>query len=68
VTSGKKEEKQVICFKCKVPLEIGKVEVTYLDNNFKTDLPRCPRCGLIYVPEELAGGKMLELEQTLEDK
>ncbi|WP_192895297.1 DVU_1557 family redox protein [Pelotomaculum sp. FP] len=42
--------------------------VTYLDNNFKTDLPRCPRCGLIYVPEELAGGKMLELEQTLEDK
>lgn len=68
MTSGQKEEKQVICFKCRIPLEISKVEISYLDNSYQTELPKCPRCGLIYVPEELAHGKMLELEQTLEDK
>ena len=28
----------------------------------------CPQCGFILVPESLAVGKMLEVEQLLEDK
>jgi hypothetical protein len=56
------------CAKCGVPLEIGKVEVTYLDNTFPVEIPKCPRCGQIYIPEELALGKMLEVEKNLEDK
>jgi hypothetical protein len=31
-------------------------------------LPRCPRCGLVFIPEELALGKMAEVEKLLEDK
>lgn len=32
------------------------------------DLPRCPKCGLVLITEELARGKMLEVEKALEDK
>ena len=29
---------------------------------------RCPECGFVLVPEELATGRMLEVEKILEDK
>jgi hypothetical protein len=56
------------CGRCRVPLEIGTVKVAYLDTEQPVDLARCPRCGLVMVPEELALGRMLEVEQLLEDK
>ncbi|HET6436420.1 MAG TPA: hypothetical protein VFG59_00060 [Anaeromyxobacter sp.] len=56
------------CAKCKVPLEPGKVTVTYLGSAFPLELPRCPRCGFVLVPRSLATGKMLQAEQALEDK
>jgi hypothetical protein len=59
---------QWICAKCNVPLEMGKVTVSYLGSEFPVDLPRCPQCGFVLVSEELALGKMAEVEQTLEDK
>ena len=40
------------CRKCNVPVE----------------LPLCPVCGFVYVPEELAVGKVLAVEKALEDK
>jgi hypothetical protein len=49
-------------------LEPGKVELTYQGHTFPVDIMRCPVCGLTYIPEELARGSMLEVEQTLEDK
>lgn len=58
----------LVCAKCNVPLEPGKVTVSYLGNQFPVELPRCPSCGLVYVPEDLALGKMLSVEQALEDK
>ncbi|HWR30016.1 MAG TPA: hypothetical protein VN631_09285 [Negativicutes bacterium] len=58
----------VICQKCKVPLESGKVTVQYMESAFPVELPRCPKCGLVYVPETLATGKMMEVEKALEDK
>ena len=62
------KEKNWLCANCQVPLEAGKVTVSYLDSAFPVDLMRCPRCGLALVPEELAMGRMAEVEKTLEDK
>jgi hypothetical protein len=58
----------LICLKCNVPLESGRVTVQYMDSAFPVELPRCPQCGLVYVPETLAIGKMLDVEKALEDK
>ncbi len=57
-----------MCSKCDLPLETAKVGVSYLGSTFPVDLLRCPRCGLTMVPEELALGKMAEVEKLLEDK
>jgi hypothetical protein len=58
----------LICGKCKLPLVLGKVTATYLGSEFPVELWKCPGCGKIFVPEELAIGKMLRVEQALEDK
>lgn len=58
----------LMCGRCRVPLDSGPVTVSYLGQNFPVELPRCPRCGIIFVPESLATGKMLQVEQALEDK
>jgi hypothetical protein len=57
-----------LCAKCGVPLEMRKVEVSYMGSKYPVDLPRCPSCGLVFIPEELALGKMAEVEKLLEDK
>ena len=58
----------LVCAVCDRPLEMGKVEASYLGQRFPVELPRCPSCGFVYVSEELAGGKILKVEQALEDK
>jgi hypothetical protein len=58
----------IMCSKCNILLEPGKVHITYLASTFTAELLKCPVCGLIYVPEDLALGKMAEVEKTLEDK
>ncbi|CAH2603843.1 conserved protein of unknown function [Rhodovastum atsumiense] len=58
----------LVCAQCDVPLVPGPVEASYLGQSFTVDLPRCPRCGFVYVSEELASGRMLNVEQALEDK
>ena len=40
----------------------------YLENGFPVEMPVCPKCGFVYVPEELALGKVLAVERALEDK
>lgn len=42
--------------------------VSYLGNSFPVELLKCSSCGMAFVPEELAMGKMLQVEQALEDK
>ena len=59
---------QAQCVKCGVPLEKGKAKFMYLDNGFPVELPVCPVCGFVYVPEELALGKVASVERALEDK
>ena len=56
------------CAKCGEPLTVSQVTVEYLEHQFTTDLPKCPACGLVYISEDLALGKMAEVEQLLEDK
>jgi hypothetical protein len=62
------EASPMLCGRCNLPLEMGKVTVSYLGQKFPVDLPRCPGCGFAFVPEDLAVGKMLKVEQALEDK
>lgn len=57
-----------VCAHCNQPLEVGKVDISYLGNSFPVELLKCPKCGLVLIPEELALGKMAEVEKVLEDK
>lgn len=57
-----------VCSDCNEPMQLGKVDVSYLGNSFPVDLLKCPNCGLVLIPEELALGKMAEVEKALEDK
>jgi hypothetical protein len=56
------------CMDCGQPLAPGKVDISYLGNSFPVELLTCPNCGLVLIPEELALGKMAEVEKALEDK
>jgi hypothetical protein len=40
----------------------------YLNRSFKHPVDRCPSCGQIFIPEELAKGKMKQVEEALEEK
>lgn len=58
----------IMCGKCKVLLKPAKTSLSYLGNNFITELPSCPVCGLVYMSEGLVKGKVAEVEKSLEDK
>jgi hypothetical protein len=64
----KPEELKWKCYVCNQSLVIGKVQVSYMGNRFSTDLPYCSRCGQALIPEDIALGKMAEVERLLEDK
>ena len=57
-----------VCNLCQVSLEVQKVRLQYMQSIFPIDLPVCPGCSLILIDEELATGKLAEVEQILEDK
>ena len=56
------------CDRCDQDLVVGPVNVAYMGNRFTADLPYCPQCGQVLVPEHVALGKMADVEQLLEDK
>ncbi|KIX12586.1 DVU_1557 family redox protein [Dethiosulfatarculus sandiegensis] len=56
------------CAACGKALELKNVELEYMGSRFKVELPCCPNCGLTLIPEDLARGKMQEVEKLLEDK
>ena len=62
------DEQKLICGKCKVPLKVREATLTYLGHQIRQDLPGCPVCGQVYLPEDLVKGKMHEVEIMLEDK
>ena len=56
------------CAPCDLPLAAGNVELRYLGSVFTVELPVCPGCGAVLISEELAVGRMEEVERLLEDK
>jgi hypothetical protein len=59
---------EILCAKCGVPLKLHPVTLGYMTSTFPVELPACPKCGFIYIPEELAVGRILHVERSLEDK
>ncbi len=57
-----------VCARCGEPLTLDNVEIAYLGSAFPVKLWHCKQCGLVLIPEDLALGRMLEVEKTLEDK
>ncbi len=57
-----------ICSPCNEVLQPGMVDLHYMGNVFKVELPVCPKCSAVLISEDLALGRMLEVEQLLEDK
>jgi hypothetical protein len=58
-----------VCARCDgAALEPGKVNVGYMGGMYSLELFRCPRCGLVLIPEYLATGQMKEAEELLENK
>ncbi|MDR1138220.1 MAG: hypothetical protein LBK91_07835 [Synergistaceae bacterium] len=60
--------KRLVCARCGVPLEPAKAQFGYLGHKFHTEVPRCPECGQVFISEELARGRIMEVETSLEDK
>ncbi len=58
----------LVCSKCNELLVPAGAHVDYLSGSFTATLLRCPKCGITYVDEELAMGKILGVEETLEGK
>ena len=58
----------LVCCKCDKNMEPAKTQFSYLGHAFSTEVLRCPSCGQVFIPEELARGRMSEVEMTLEDK
>ncbi|NLD18724.1 MAG: DNA-binding protein [Clostridiales bacterium] len=63
-----KLDEKLICSRCKCPLEFIELRITYLDRHFTHKVPRCPQCGQVFVPQDLAEGKMAQVEKSLEEK
>jgi hypothetical protein len=62
------DQEPVRCALCDRDLETASVTISYLGSSFQVDLLQCPGCGQVHIPEDLALGKMVEVEQQLEDK
>jgi len=67
-TEVQRNDGDLICERCGVEMKEMDVEFSYLGRSFRHEVKRCPACGLAYIPEELARGRMRDVEMSLEDK
>jgi len=58
----------LICNNCQVKLIASKTHFEYLGYPFHADMLRCPKCGQVFIPEDMVKGRMAEVEMLLEDK
>lgn len=63
-----KDDRVLMCRRCRKALVPRKVNFSYLGHEFYADLPACPECGQVFIAEEMAKGRMSEVEMQLEDK
>ena len=62
------EERVWKCRKCDEKLVMSKTVFSYLGHAVAHEVPSCPKCGKVFIPKNLAEGKMAEIEEQLEDK
>jgi len=62
------EERGWKCGKCNKELVLKKTVFSYLGHTVAHEVRSCPECGKVFISEELAEGKMAEVEEQLEDK
>ncbi|SHJ26045.1 DVU_1557 family redox protein [Parasporobacterium paucivorans] len=62
------EEEKWKCRCCGCELSKRQVVFDYLSLTFSEKVLRCPKCGRVLIPKDLAVGKMVEVEAQLEDK
>lgn len=61
-------EKKWKCRRCGCELRQQNVVFDYLSLTFSEELLRCPKCGRVLIPRDLAVEKMVEVEAQLEEK
>ena len=62
------DESKLICLKCNCALEYEITNMHYMGHKLSEKFLRCPKCKQVYIPEDIALGKMAEVEASLEDK
>jgi ribosomal protein S27AE len=62
------EERIWKCGNCNQELVAKKTVFSYLGHTVAHEVRACPKCGKVFIPKELAEGKMAEIEEQLEDK
>jgi len=60
--------RELICVRCEVALVEEKTELRYLGHSVSVKTMKCPRCGQVWLSEELVKGQIKEAEMALEDK
>ena len=58
----------ILCERCGVKMVLARADFKYLGHSFHTEVMRCPQCKAVYIPHELAEGKIADAEMALEDK
>ena len=58
----------VICGRCQIRLAPAEVSLSYMKHNFSAEVLQCPACKEVFISEELARGRIAEVEMELEDK
>jgi hypothetical protein len=62
------EERIWKCAKCKKALVMKKAVLSYLGQTVAHEVRACPNCGKVFISQDLAEGRMAEVEEQLEDK
>jgi hypothetical protein len=62
------DERHWKCAKCKLDLVLKKNVFSYLGQTVAHDVLSCPQCGKVFIAQDLAEGKMAEVEGQIEDK
>jgi len=62
------DDREWVCGLCKEPLVLKKTVFSYLGRDVSHEVKRCPKCGKVMIPMNLAEGRMAEVEELLEDK
>ncbi len=60
--------RKLLCGRCREELKKEIVDFQYLSFAFHTEVLRCPKCGQVFIDEDLVEGKMHETEMVMEDK